>query len=254
MNDTPRLIQRATDKLAKQASTMAATLGALDAGELVSEYHEVKETAPRRGQDGYRYFVARTGQPPQGDIETRREERLAMALANDEAAISVDGETIEMLTYAFPLYTTGGPKGIRAVDLVGHAPLTGRFWVVELKIAARSGYGETPLRALYEALIYAAVVEANADHVASELKTMGRGVEHLRPGILVAAPTEYWQRWRPNPRIGDWWSPYSTITGLLAETLGTPVEIVDLGRVSFQIGPDGRPLLDGELNCKRVRY
>lgn len=264
MTHISRLLERANAREVRQASSMAATLTGIDPGELVSEYYEMMEAAPRRGEDGHEFFVERTGRPPQGTNETRREERLAMALVNDATSITVDGETVELLTYAFPVFSSGGPERIRAADLVGHVSGAGtsgtwksdagRFWVVELKVAARSGYGETPLRALYEALIYGAVVEANMAYIAAELENMGRKVQHQRPGLMIAASTEYWDRWTPNDRIGDWWTPYHSLTTALCGQLATPLETLSLGRISYGIGLDGRARVEGEADCRPVVY
>jgi hypothetical protein len=255
MTPIPRLLQRATAKEVTQASTMAATLAALEASELVTEYHEMMEFAPRRGKDGHAYFVEHSGRPPQGEDERRREERLAMALVNDQASLSAGGEAINLLMYAFPLYTSGGPRGTRAVDLVGYATETRRFWVAELKIAANSKrYGQTPLRALYEALVYGAIVEANMAHITSELEDQGRSAGHLRPGLVITAPDDFWERWTPNPRIGDWWTPYRSITRALSEEFQTPLATVALGRVSYKVDDAGKPRLGGQLECRAVDY
>lgn len=233
---------------------MANTLGSLTADELVDEYLELREAAPRRGEDGFAYFVERTGQPPQDEKKNRREERLAMALANDQVSLTLGSESIEVLMYAFPLYTSGGPRRIRGVDLVGYAPNTRRFWVVELKVETNSGYGETPLRALYEALIYGAVVEANMARIAEELESQGRKVEHPRPGLLITAPEQYWERWTPNKRIGDWWTPYCSITQALSDQLETPLETLSLGSVTYKVDANGMPRLDGLAECEPVKY
>lgn len=248
------LLDRAGAPEVRNASPMTNMLGSLVVDELVDEYLELKETAPRRGEDGFRYFVERAGRPPQDERAFRREERLAMALTNDQVSLTLGSETVELLMYAFPLFTSGGPKRIRGVDLVGHAPKTQRFWVVELKVEANSGYGETPLRALYEALIYGAVVEANMDYITGELDGFGRKVDQQRPGLLITAPEQYWERWAPNRRIGDWWSPYRSITEALSDQLKTPLETLSLGRVTYKVDANGMPRLDGLAECELVRY
>jgi hypothetical protein len=263
MSDPPRLLLRATAKGVKQASTMAATLRGLAVEELVAEYEEAMESAPRRSEDGHTYLRERSGRPPQTKDARRREARLAMALVNDETLLDVVGEAVDLWMYEFPLFTSGGPRGIRAVDVVGHAPEAARFWVVELKIEAKPHpthtsrqpqRGETPLRALYEALLYGAIVEANMAYIADELISLGREVKPMRPGLLVAAPTAYWERWKPNNRIGDWWTPYQSLMAGLSEQLQTSVEAVDLGRITYVIDPDERPRLHGTLECQKVEY
>jgi hypothetical protein len=254
MTEMPRLIVRSKAPEIHRASKQTGLLSALDPDALVSEYHEMREQAPHRGLDGYRYFVERTGRPPQSDDERRGEERLSMALVNDGVSLPVGAETIDVLMYEFPLFTTGGKKGVRAVDLVGHAEGTNRFWVAELKVPRGSGYGETPLRALYETLIYAAVVEANMEHIGAELEGLGRRVDFERPGLLVAAPEPYWRKWTPNPRIGNWWDLYRSVAEALGQRLETPLETVSLGEISYMITADRRPRVVGEVECRKVTY
>ena len=175
-----------------------------------------------------------------------------MALVNDGARVTVGNEAVDLVMYAFPLYAAGGIERIRGVDLVGHSAGARRFWVVELKVAARAGYGESPLRALYEALIYGAVVESNMSYIRDELKEQSRQVEYDRPGLLIAAPGEYWGRWAPNKRIGDWWTPFAATTSQLAERLNTAVATISLGDITYRFDEQSFPHLVGEVVCAPV--
>jgi hypothetical protein len=212
------------------------------------------ELAPRRGLDGYKYFVARSGAPTSLTSTNRREEQLAMALVNDATALTIGDEIVALIMYAFPLYTRGGPKGIRGVDVVGHSLGTDRFWIIELK-AAGTGRGDSPLRALCEALTYAAVIEANHEHIAGELATqLDLRLPGTRPGVVVAAPTGYWERWKPNARTGDWWSEFRRLVDDLEAALSSPVAVLDLGDIDFETAADGRPYVTGSVATKSVSY
>jgi hypothetical protein len=156
--------------------------------------------------------------------------------------------------YAFPLYTRGGPKAIRGVDVVGHSFDTARFWVMELKASGR-GRGDSPLRALCEALIYAAVIEANHEHIAAEMASdFNRDVAGVRSGLVIAAPSGYWQKWAPTRRTGDWWSMYRRVIDDLSAALVTPMSVVDLGQIDFGVADDGRPFVVGVVESQSVSY
>ena len=179
-----------------------------------------------------------------------------MALANDQAVLALSEEQVDVLMYQFPLYTTGGPAGTRGIDLVGHSHQSGRIWVIEVKVMPKGGRGQTPLRGLYEGLIYAAIVEANHQAIAAELGSAQflRTSATIRPGVIVAAPSNYWSKWKADGHTGDWWPMYAEVVGRISESLETPIEIIDLGDVWFS-GVAGKPFyLTGEINPQNVRY
>ena len=254
--EQPRLIKAATRKEVGRPGRIAAYIAGLDLNEIVGSYHEMVDQAPRRGDDGFPYFKPRTGFPTSGRIGNRYEEYLCMALANDHAVIPIDAEQIDILMYQFPLYTKGGPRGMRGVDVVGHSHQQGRFWVIEAKVKSENGRGQTPLRALYEGLIYAAIVEANHKKISEELASEQFLRESVfpRPGIVVTAPSNYWRRWTADKRTGDWWPVYTELVSQLSDRLRTPIEVIDLGEVWFA-GVAGEPFhLTGEVTVRKVWY
>ena len=255
MSTRPALIRRATDAGVNRATTLAAVLRDLDLGAVVGDYEQYVVAAPSRGADGHAYFVHRAGAPSSGTPTNRREEHLAMALANEGASLAAGAETANVLAYAFPLFSSGPSAGVRGVDLVGHSSDTERFWVIELKVAQSAGRGDSPLRALFEVLIYSAVVEANQDYISRELgDRYGRTWSQRRPGMVVAAPSAYWKRWAPSRRTGDWWSEFARAVGELSARFETPIAILDIGDVDFESGVGARPHLRGQVECRRVSY
>lgn len=249
MSAVPRLIQRARAPEISRRSLQAPILASLDAEDLIREYDEVREWAPRRGLDGHSYFLERT-KPPQSKDNRRGEQRLAMALARASATVTVGGESVDLLGYAFPLFTTGGKSLVSDVDLIGHSQSSNRLWAIELK----ARHKETPVRALFEVLIYSAVIEANLSEIHAELESWERAIGATRPGMLIAAPSEYWDGWQATPRMGDWWGPYQEVTVALSHRLGAPLETVSLGQIWFENGEDGWPRLVGEFACAPVAY
>jgi hypothetical protein len=252
--ETSRLVVLAKSKQARNARHLAETLRSLDVADLLDQYEEVRELAPKRGADNKEFFLVRQDTPIDREPSpSMREDLLEMAMVNDSASLDVGGVQVDVLMRQFPLFSSGSRKGLKGVDLVGHGG--DRFWIIELKVPATKGYGQTPLRALLECLIYCAIAEANARDVRRELHTRYNR-EHVfsRPGLVIAAPTGYWQKWTPNPVTGDWWSEYTRLLEGLSAALDTPLMAIDLGDVSYIIDEDGYPRLDDQPTSIPVHY
>lgn len=252
--ETSALVIYAKSLEVQRASGLADRLRGLDVSVLIDQYEEVRELAPRRGQDDLAFFVDRKDAPiARESTDGMREDLLEMALINDAATIDVGDVQINLLMRQFPLFSKGSRRGLKAVDLVGHGG--NRFWAIELKVPAGKGYGETPLRALLESLIYCAVVEANADDIRNELASKyNREHNYLRPGLIVAAPTGYWRQWTPKPAIGDWWIDYTNHLEDLGIALEVPFAAIDLGDISHAVDTNGTPHIQGRLESVPVHY
>ena len=170
----------------------------LDPKDLTDAYHRLRESAPHRHERNKSYFVGHSGITSSGKASNRREEHLAVALFNaSQEGVPLklpDGSSLKFLDYQLPLKARQGDKGIGKVDLFGVINGT-QSSVIELKIhPAGTGYGDTPLRAFLEALAYCAIVEANADDVASEsLYNFNLKLKVNRPSLIVLAPEQYWK-------------------------------------------------------------
>jgi hypothetical protein len=199
------------------------------------------------------FFVPRPLRPVDRDNPGDTEDLLEMALVNESAHIPSARADIDVLMRQFPLFSTGSRKGVRGVDLVGHGG--DRFWLIELKAQPGKGYGESPLRALLECLIYSAVADESAKDIRRELlQKFNR--EHLRgrAGMMIAAPTDYWVKWEPNAATGDWWHEFERLIQGIQVWLDAPIEVVDLGDVSPVIDDQGRSRLSNPISVQSVTY
>lgn len=226
----------------------------LDPNDLASAYHRVRESAPHRHKRDKKYFVGHSGITSSGKKSNRREEHLAVALWNasqeNVPLILPGGNSLKFLDYQLPLKAKQGDKGIGKVDLFG--VIDGiQSSVIELKIhPAGEGYGDTPLRAFLEALAYCAIVEANADDVASEaLKKFNLKLNVNKPSLILLAPVEYWSGYINQKKSGDWWPALALLGSQLNESLGMESHFIALRDSSFSMGLNGqKPQLLGDCS------
>ena len=118
--ESSRLRLFANSNKVQNATGLAALLESLDVFDLMDQYHEVRELAPRRGRDGLKYFVDRIDHPVSRDKPGIAEDLLEMALVNDAATVEVNSGPVDVLMRQFPLIGKGSRRGVKAVDLVGH--------------------------------------------------------------------------------------------------------------------------------------
>ncbi len=156
---THPLIDLAVEREVKKVTGFRQAATELTGAGLAEMYARERENAPNRHDEGKEYFVGHTGElrsKPTAD----RDEHLAIALCNHtkdtgEGLELPDGSTLELLDYGVALGATKEDKTIGTVSLLGSVG-EGRLAVVELKFvppkATRGATGETPLRALIEAL------------------------------------------------------------------------------------------------------
>jgi len=189
-------------KLYKQPSTnqisgFCEVTRRLDPSDLVTAYHRLRESAPSRHASGIRYFVDHAGVTSSGGFSNRREEHLAVALwnaAQEGTPLTMpNDDSLRILDYQFPLKAARSDTGVGKVDLFGVVKDT-QSCVIELKIhPTGTALGDTPLRAFLEALAYCAIVEANANDIASEVSAnFGVDLAESCPTLIAMAPEEYW--------------------------------------------------------------
>lgn len=230
----------------------------LDAHQLVSAYHRIRESAPHRHARDKRYFVGHSGMTSSGKSSNRREEHLAVALWNASQAgaplILPDGRQLKLLDYQLPLKAKRGDVGVGKVDLFGVTD-GAQSCVIELKIQpSGTGYGDTPLRGFLEALAYCAIVEANAADIAMEasenfdLKLTGN-----RPALVVMAPQEYWSNYLTHNKAGVWWPALQNLADQFFEMLGLESHFIALNNPEFSMGLNGqKPQMNGACSLVRV--
>jgi len=170
----------------------------IGADELAAGYHELVVNSPRRRQP----YLSKTrnGVAPRDSTGRRFEERLAMALFNQQVLRFDSGARLKLLDYQFPLKSDQSDHDIGKIDLLGQYD-DGALAVVELKIEDNT---EDRRIGLIEGLIYAAIVEANLARITSEIEEVRRDkVTVTRPSILYVAPKKFWSNPASYPPTSD---------------------------------------------------
>jgi hypothetical protein len=213
--------------------------------DLIENYEQLKNTAPRRHARNLKYFVGHSGVTSSGSHSNRREEHLAVALwnqcqANGPLQSARIGE-LSLLDYQFPLKARQGDKGVGKVDLFGVVG-NSKPCVIELKIhSASQGMADTPLRAFLEALAYCAIVEANLKDIAQEVvdKFDYEAIDS-HPALVVMATEEYWSAYKNHPRTGDWWPILRRLADSVEESIGLVSYFIALRDTDFSMGLEGQ--------------
>jgi hypothetical protein len=92
----------------------------LSVPKLRAEYNGVRECAPRRADQGKRYFVEHDGSTQGGSASNRREEHMARALyVLGRRWPWRGGGSLRLLDYQVPLKARRGDAGIGKIDLLG---------------------------------------------------------------------------------------------------------------------------------------
>lgn len=208
-----------------------------DVERLADLYENLVRAAPRRHGRDKLYLQGRTGKTSSGRSSNRREEHLAMALRNASRGgamfVLPDGRPLAIIDYQMPLKARQGDRGVGKVDLF--AVVDGRLpCVIELKVTRKSG-PDTPLRALLEGLTYCAIVEANADAIASELAGQ-YALSATQPTLVVMAPEDYWTEYLNHPKAGSWLPAIHDLVSGLRGTLGLETCLVSLLDARVEMG------------------
>jgi hypothetical protein len=161
------------------------------------------------------------------------------------------------------------PLDVGRLDLLGLCG-EGRLALAQIRFlapsATRAGTGDTPLSALLEALVLAAITHANREALASEIASVcGRAVTDAPPLVGLLASPRYWElcRRREAQKGAAWIRELERIARELEEASG--ISIAYLGcRLTGDPGwtyPEGSPVLDAvpqlapawEASAGRVR-
>lgn len=231
---------------AKRKSGLAETTGTLDVAALVTAYHQTIARAPQRALGFKRYLMA-THEGRGGSHPRSQEKVAAKAIFNRRRPVVIDSEPVDILDYEVPLAARGSDDGVGDIDLLGRSSVSGRPWIIELKVGANI---EPPYSALLQALRYSAMVDANRRQLSTEVKARTNGSELTWPGVIaVAADRVYWGRWqRESTRAGDWLSTLRELAARITEALGIKVVFVDLGDLSWEL-VDGAAQLTSPLEA-----
>jgi len=240
-----------------RSSMFGDLAGQLVPADLVEAYRHTRNSAPRRHDRDKSYFVDHSGLTNRAEKSNRVEEHLALALwrASQTAAPMTlpGGNALEILDYQVPLKAQQKDKGVGKVDLFGL--INGhRATVIELKVVATTGRGDTPLRAYLEALAYCAIVEANMLEIANDANSRyGKSVEIQPPGLVVMAPADYWVGYQANAKTGRWWPVLSSLVKEIDDLLSIETHFLALKNATFQMGSrDQAPQLTGDCSVVGV--
>ena len=127
--------------------------------------------------------------------------------------------------------------------------------VIELKVLGRNR-ADTPLRALLEALAYAAIVEGNASAISSEIEAnTGRATTTRRPDLLIVAPTDYWEYWFDKDDSDDWLANFGILADELARSLAVDIGALGIGSPELELGLEGaRPRIVSGFQTNEVAW
>ncbi len=196
MNTVTHLVDL-TQRL-RRLSKAERRLICLDVDDLAAGYHNLCANAPSRKQ-GY-LSRRRLGITSSGKTSNRSEEHLAVGLFNRKELALPNGERLKILDYQFPLKSSSADSGIGKIDLLGLFD-DGTLGVIELKTDSNS---EDRRIGLMEGLIYASIVEANIEQIASEVYAVHHcRVAHVRPKVLLIAPPVFWSNTNSVPLVDD---------------------------------------------------
>ena len=234
-----------------QTKDLAQNIANIDRDNLLDEYKNLKEYAPRRSDRDNPYFVEHNGIPSGSRDSNRYEEHLAMALWNcKEWWPHPNGSRFYLLDYQFPLKAWQSDKGIGEIDLFGLTD-QGRFVIIEMKVKplGDNNRGETPVAAMLQGLRYAAIVQANQKEIAEEAKhRCNIPINPDPPIIQVLAPKDWWQGWldlgkSTRHHAGDWEIAFIKLSEDIEQQIGIPIECLEIetSRSALTFGGYGQP-------------
>ncbi len=210
-------------------SALAATIGDVDTNEVVDAYYRSVARAPQRPLESKPFLGGHDGRG--GAAASSREKVAAKAIYNSHQPLVVLNESVTVLDYEVPLRARQADKEIGEIDLLGlnssHRP-----WIIELKIAPNT---DTPLKALFQALRYSAILDANRRAITNEIRSRHDVPDLTWPGVIaVAADSPYWQQW-DNPKAGDWLPALRDLAHQITAETGIEIVLVDLGPVQTEV-------------------
>ena len=236
---------------------LALSIAEIKPEALCAEYKRLIECAPRRSA----YFGNHTGVPSGSRKSNRYEEHLAMALWNMRGSWPPPEKGLFcLLDYQFPLQASSADEGIGEIDLLGLKE-NGRLMIIELKVDQRQdSNNETPLAALIQGLRYSAIVQANQDRIAKEVKSQCHVsvVTEVPPVVQIIAPEAWWKSWmQPAPitrrATGEWEQALEELAHKIEKLCGISIEwaAIEVERKHLCFGGDGKPPRLKRLPCLR---
>lgn len=268
------LLDLSLDKEVKKAAGFRAVAARLTGEELGAWYRQELENAPRRRDAGKKYFVAYNSRLASERRPGRDAEHLSLALvAHQRGAAPLvlpdDEGAIEFLQAQIPMKSAAEDRalgdadpnlGVGKLDLLGAGP-EDRMVACQVRYlapsASRGGTGDTPLRALLEALGHAAIAAANQAALQAELDERGgRRLAEGPPLVVLLGSPRYWElcRRREAQKGAAWIQEMERLAREIEEAIGVRVLYLSC---ALQGDPgwryaDGGPVLDAAPRLVRA--
>ena len=253
-----RLNELYKDPRVNQVSSFGRMAAGIRPTDIIESYVRARDSAPRRHVHGKDYFVDHSSSSGRSEISNRKEEHLALALwgasHSGYSTALPSGESLEIIDYQMPLKAQRRDAGVGKVDLVGLVDRN-RFTVIELKVRPSGNRsGDTPLRAYLEALAYCAIVEANLEDIAEELKIRLNGeIQISALNLLIMAPQDYWTGYFEHSVAGKWWPTLRKLAADIDESLGLHSKFLALRDVELRMGTsETLPRLSNDVSLSDV--
>ena len=252
------LLQLAADRRVRQSKGFREVAELLTGKQLASLYAKQRERAPRRVSEGKKYFAKHSAR-----LGKKTEEHALRALVNLglEKERRVSGDlSVRLVDWGVPLASASPVKGdskdpnfrVGKLDLLA-AGSDGRLLVSSFKFldssATRGTTGDTPLRALLEALAASAIVSANIEDFRSELEeNFSISADPNSPAVAIIASPRYWElcRKREAQKGARWIKELERLAAEFTEESGIPVYYLSLklrGEPWLEIDTEGPKLV-----------
>lgn len=257
------LIALAADKDVRQAAAFRARAERMTGAQLAEAYEQEKREAPRLHDAGKRYLAPRGGKPATERKSNKDEEHAGAAVVRYGLArgdgLPLPDESLRLLPLESAVRVKTGPadapetRGIGRIDLLA-VTSEDRLAVVKMRVLGptetRCGVGDTPLRAMLEALALTAIAHANLPALRSEIaERFGRTVSEEPPMCVVAASPVYWKlcRRREAQRGAGWIRELERLSQEIEASIGVSMRFLSLelpGDPGWVYREDG-PAIDG---------
>ncbi len=263
------LIERSRQREVRQAKGFRVVAEALNGENLAADYRQELASAPSRSAAGKKHLARPNRRLLAEHRPGRESEHAAVALVNhrlhSERGLALPDELGDFEALAPNLVLKSAPAvraegaadpnyGIEKFDVAGIGP-EGRLCLGMLRftppVAPRLGAGDTPLRALLEALAHAAVAEADRAALQAELAERSeREFADGPPLLLLIGSQRYWElsRKREAQKGAAWIRQMERLAREIEEALGITTLYLALrvnGDLGWNYEADG-PVFEGE--------
>jgi hypothetical protein len=245
------LVELGADPKVRRASEFRAVAAGLKGADLALAFEEEVRSAPRRGEEGRKHFVAYSRRLSGQRRPARDGEHLSLALV-EHCRRAGSGMALPDGKGSLDPIAAQVPFEAGRADVLGLAP-DDRLAVAQIRYVApgatRAGTGDTPLAAALEVLARAAAASANRATLASEIaEHSGRAVADAPLLAAVIGSARYWElcRRREAQKGAAWIHELERLARELEESSGVSLRFLSV-RLEGDPGwsyPEGWPVLD----------